>query len=324
MFLSLLAIILGLVVLVWSADRFIAGASNAARYLGMPPLLIGMLIVGFGTSAPEIAVSIIAAYQGNPAMALGNAYGSNITNIGLILGLSALVLPIRVNSKVLRMELPILTGVTFLSAFLLMDQSLDRSDAQIMLVLMLLLVVWSHWHGLRDKDDSLGSEVQQELDENAMGKLQSFGWLIAGLLLLVGSSRLLVWGAVGIATQLGVSDLLIGLTIVAVGTSLPELAATIVATRKGEHDMAIGNIIGSNLFNTLGVVGVCGVIRPFDIGADVVLRDMPVMLALTVSLFIIGFAFRGAGKGRVNRWEGSLLLCAYVCYNAWLVMGVLG
>ncbi len=319
MILPVTAILTGLALLVWSAQRFIAGASTSAAYLGMPPLLIGMLIVGFGTSAPEIVVSVVSAQQGNPALALGNAYGSNITNIALILGLSALVLPIRVNSRVLRLELPILTAVTLLSAWLLSDGSLQRSDAHILLALAVLLTAWSCWQGSRAKGDSLGSEVQGELEERGMQVRQAVVWLLAGLIVLVASSRLLVWGAVGIASQLGVSDLLIGLTIVAIGTSLPELAATIVATRRGEHDIAVGNVIGSNLFNTLAVVGIIGEIRPFEPDQAVFSRDIMVMLALTISLFVIGYAFRGPGRGRVNRLEGILLLAAYVAYNAWLV-----
>ncbi|MCB1220435.1 MAG: calcium/sodium antiporter [Planctomycetales bacterium] len=319
MLLPILSILFGLVLLVWSAERFIAGASNTARYLGMPPLLIGILVVGFGTSAPEVFVSILSASQGNPGVALGNAYGSNITNIALILGLSAMIQPIAFNSKVLRMELPILTGVTLLSAVLLYDGELQRSDAQIMLALTVLLIGWSHWQGMKDGKDSLAGDVKKELQERGMSIGVSVAWLLAGLVLLIGSSRLLVWGAVDIASRLGVSDLLIGLTIVAVGTSLPELASTILATRRGEPDIALGNVIGSNLFNTIGVVGLIGVIRPFPVGHEVFSRDIMLMLGLTLSLFIIGWAWRGPGKGRVSRIDGVVLLCIYVAYNSWLV-----
>ncbi|MCB1216883.1 calcium/sodium antiporter [bacterium] len=319
MLLPILSIIAGLALLVWSAERFIAGASSTARFLGMPPLLIGMLVVGFGTSAPEVFVSVLSASQGNPAVALGNAYGSNITNIALILGLTAIIHPIAFNSKVLRMELPILTGVTLLSAWLLHDGELQRLDAQILLGLTVLLVAWSHWQGMRDGKDSLAGDVRHELEERGMGLGKSIGWLLVGLVLLIVSSRMLVWGAVDIATRLGVSDLLIGLTIVAIGTSLPELAASILATRRGEHDIAVGNVIGSNLFNTVGVVGLVGVIRPFEVGREVFSRDIMLMLGLTLSLFVIGYAWRGPGKGRVNRIEGGLLLCVYIAYNFMLI-----
>lgn len=319
MILPLLSIVAGLALLLWSAERFIAGAASTARYLGMPSLLIGMLVIGFGTSAPEIFVSALSASQGNPGLALGNAYGSNITNIALILGLTALIQPIAVNSKVLNMELPILTAVTILSGWLLYDGALQRSDAQIMLGLAVLLIGWSHWYGMRDKDDSFGAEVQHELEEHGLSPGRAVIWVLVGLVFLIASSHMLVWGAVEVAQAMGVSDLLIGLTIVAIGTSLPELAATIVATRRGEHDMAIGNIIGSNLFNTVGVVGIAGVISPFDVGSEVFSRDMSVMFMLTVSLFIFGYAFRGPGTGRLNRWEGAILLCSYLAYNFWLI-----
>lgn len=319
MFFAIIAIVVGLVLLVWSAERFIAGASITARFLGMPPLLIGMLIVGFGTSAPEMFVSSLAAYQGNPSLALGNAYGSNITNIALILGLTALISPIMINSRVLRMELPILTVVTLLSAWLLYDGTLQLSDGLLLLGLTVLLVVWTHWEGMRNKQDSLGKEVEQELSTEEMSRKSAAIWLIAGLVLLIISSRMLVWGAVEIAAKLGVSDLLIGLTIVAIGTSLPELASSIIAIRRREHDIAIGNVIGSNLFNTVAVVGIVGVIRPGEIAPELFQRDVMVMLGLTVSLFLIGYAFRGPSKGRVNRWEGAVLLTVYLAYITWLV-----
>jgi cation:H+ antiporter len=320
MYLAIFAIVFGLLLLVWSAERFIAGASMTARFLGMPPLLIGMLIVGFGTSAPEMFVSSLAAYQGNPSLALGNSYGSNITNIALILGLTALISPIMFSSRVLRMELPILTGVTLLSAWLLYDGALQFSDGLLLLGLTVLLVLWSHWEGMRNKQDSLGREVEQELSTGNMSRKSAAIWLIAGLVLLIISSRMLVWGAVEIAAKLGVSDLLIGLTIVAIGTSLPELASSIIAIRRREHDIAIGNVIGSNLFNTLGVVGIVGVIRPGEIAADLFHRDIMLMLGLTIVLFLIGYAFRGPGTGRINRWEGAVLLTVYLAYLGWLIV----
>ncbi|MCB1188078.1 calcium/sodium antiporter [bacterium] len=319
MILPILSILLGLGLLVWSAERFIAGASNTARYLGMPPLLIGILVVGFGTSAPEVFVSILSATQGNPGVALGNAYGSNITNIALILGLSAMIQPIAFNSRVLRMELPILTGVTLLSAWMFLDGELQRSDAQILLGLTVLLIGWSHWQGMKDGKDSLAGDVKKELQERGMSLSSSIAWLVVGLVILIGSSRMLVWGAVEIASGLGVSDLLIGLTIVAIGTSLPELASTILAARRGEPDIALGNVIGSNLFNTVCVVGLIGVIRPFQVGPEVFSRDIMLMLALTLSLFFIGWAWRGPGKGRVSRIDSVVLLSIYVAYNSWLV-----
>lgn len=322
MTLPLLSIIFGLMLLVWSADRFVEGAAFTARHFGMPSLLIGMVIVGFGTSAPEMAVSALAASQGNPGIALGNAYGSNITNIALILGLTALISPIAVHSQVLRKELPILTAVTALAAWQLWDGELTRTDAWVLLAVFAGLMVWSIREGMQKKGDAFGVEIEQELVAHAMTLRWAVIWLVVGLLLLIVSSRLLVWGAVEIAQAFGVSDLIIGLTIVAVGTSLPELASSIIAARKGEHDIALGNILGSNLFNTLAVVGIAGMIHPMAVEPEILTRDMLVMGVLTVSLFIFGYGFRS--MGRINRIEAVILLAAYVGYTAYLITSVFG
>lgn len=320
MILALIAIVTGLLLLVWSADRFVEGAASTARYYGMPPLLIGMVIVGFGTSAPEMVVSALAASQGNPGIALGNAYGSNITNIALILGLTALISPIVVQSRILHRELPILSAVTFLAAWLLWDAEISRADAIVLLVVFAALMGWSIYQGIQTKTDKLGDEVEQELSEHGMPVRQAIIWLIVGLVALIISSRILVWGAVEIAHGFGVDDLIIGLTIVAIGTSLPELASSIIAARKGEHDLALGNVIGSNLFNTLAVVGIAGVIHPMHVGYEVLSRDVLVMIALTLSLFALGYGFRGTG--RINRLEGSLLVSCYVAYIGYLVFSL--
>jgi cation:H+ antiporter len=318
MLVSSLAIILGLVLLVWSADRFVGGSVAVARHFSMPPLLIGMVIVGFGTSAPEMSVSALSALQGNPAIALGNAYGSNIANIALILGLAALVSPIAVHSAVLRKELPILTLVTFLAGYQLWDGRLSRIDAWVLLLVFAGLMAWTIWQGLRRREDNLAVEVEQAFKVEPMPLGRAFFWLVVGLVVLVASSRLLVWGAVALARGFGVSDLVVGLTIVAVGTSLPELASSLIAARKGEHDIALGNVLGSNLFNTLAVVGIAGMIRPMAVPGDVLSRDLPVMAILTLSLFVIGYGFRG--PGRINRLEGGLLLAGFLAYTGWLVV----
>lgn len=319
MALALLAVVLGLAVLVWSADKFVDGSAAIARHFGMPPLLIGMVIVGFGTSAPEMVVSALASIEGNPGIALGNAYGSNITNIALILGITAVISPITVHSQAVRKELPILIGVTALAAFQLHDGYLSRLDATILLVTFAGLMAWTIAQGLRGRSDALGQEVAEELEAQPMPLGAALFWMIAGLLLLIASSRALVWGAVEIAQTLGVSDLVIGLTIVAVGTSLPELASSIIAARKNEHDIALGNILGSNLFNTLAVVGIAGTLSPLSVGPEVLTRDIAVMAALTVSLVAIGYGFRGPGTGRISRPAGFLLLAAYVGYTAYLI-----
>ena len=319
---AVLALIIGLVLLVWSADRFVEGSASTARYFGMPPLLIGMVIVGFGTSAPEMVVSALAAFEGSPGIALGNAYGSNIANIALILGVTALISPVMVHSTVLRKELPILTLLTVLSVALIADLDLSRLDALILLLVFGGLMAWTIYQGLKQKDDSLANEIETEGAEKAMPLKRAVFWLVAGLLMLIASSRILVWGAVEIAQIFGVSDMIIGLTIVAIGTSLPELASSVIAARKGEHDISLGNVLGSNLFNTLAVVGIAGSIHPFAVEPETLSRDMAVMGALTISLFLIGYGFRGRQR-RINRFEGAALLLVYVGYTAWLISTVM-
>ncbi|AGW13108.1 calcium/sodium antiporter [Megalodesulfovibrio gigas] len=338
MVLALFAMVCGLALLVWSADRFVEGSAVAARHFGMPPLLIGMVVVGFGTSAPEMVVSALASLQGVPGIALGNAYGSNITNIACIVGISAMISPIAVHSQVLRKELPILAGVTLLTVLLLWDGRLSRLDAGLLLLVFAGLMAWTIRQGLRqrrngllgapgeaelpDSPDALGEEVALELATKSMPINKALFWVGVGLVLLIISSRLLVWGAVEIAHSFGVSDLLIGLTIVALGTSLPELASSVAAARKGEDDIALGNIIGSNLFNTLVVVGIAGMIHPMDVTRDVLLRDMPVMGLLTLSLFVLGYGLRRPGA--ITRPEGAVLTACYLGYTAWLVVTALG
>lgn len=313
---ALPALIFGLILLVWSADRFVDGAAATARHFNVPPLIIGMVIVGFGTSAPEILVSALAALKESPGIAIGNAYGSNIANIGLILGITALINPIMFHSNILRKELPILTIITGGSIILLLDLQMSLIDGIILLVVFIGLLSWTLQQGIHQKADSMGIEMERELKSNQRSLGESVLWLFTGLLLLIISSRILVWGAVQIAMFLGVSDMIIGLTVVALGTSLPELASSIISVKKGEHDIALGNVLGSNLFNTLAVVGIAGVIHPFDIPPEA-LRDMLVMTGLTLSLFIIGFGFRGR-PGRINRIEGLVLLSVYIVYTIYL------
>lgn len=323
MLLAFAAVIAGLALLVWSADKFVDGASATATHAGMPPLLIGMLIIGFGTSAPEMVVSALAASQGNPGLALGNAYGSNITNIALIIGLVAVISPITVHSQVVRKELPILLGVTALAGFQLLNGQLSRLDAWVLLGAFFLLMGWSIVAGMRGRGDSLESEYDQELNAKAMSLQRAILWLVVGLVLLIVSSRVLVWGAVYIAQSLGVSDLIIGLTVVAIGTSLPELASALAAVRKNEHDLALGNVIGSGLFNTLAVVGIAAGIMPLSVDPSLLYRDWMVMAGLTVALLVMCIGFRGQ-PGCVNRLEGSILLLVYLGYTGYLASTILG
>jgi len=317
-----LAVICGLILLLWSADRFVEGAASVARHFGVSALLIGMLIVGFGTSAPEMLVSALASSQGNPGIALGNAYGSNITNIALILGITAVISPIAVKSSILKKELPVLMVITSIAAWQLMDGYITRIDGFTLLGLFAVLMGWSIWQGTRAPEDHMGVEFEQELVERAMPPARATVWLIIGLVVLIASSRLLVWGAVEIAQGFGVSDLVIGLTVIAIGTSLPELASSLIAARKGEHDIAFGSIVGSNMFNTLAVVGIAGSIHPMAVDQAVLTRDLPVMAALTVSLFVFGYGWK-RGHGRINRIEGTLLVAAYFGYNVYLITSLI-
>lgn len=321
MLMSLFAIVIGFALLVWSADRFVDGAAATAKYFGMSSLLIGMLVVGFGTSLPEMVVSAIAASQGNSGLALGNAYGSNITNIALILGVAALMTPMTVHSGVVKKEIPLLIAIALFSGWQLLDGELSRADGIVLIVGFFMLVGWSIFTARRN-GDALGEEVDSELKVHSMPLNHALFWVGIGLVLLVLSSRILVWGAVNIAHELGVSDLIIGLTVVALGTSLPELAASVVAANKGEHDIAIGNVLGSNMFNLLAVAGIAGSIHPLVISPEVLTRDWMVMVGLTVALLLMSYSFRSKER-HINRLEGATLLASYVAYTGWLVFSVL-
>jgi cation:H+ antiporter len=317
MLMAIGAIIVGLILLVWSADRFVEGAAATAKHLGMPTLLIGMVIIGFGTSAPELAVSAMAAADGNPGLALGNGYGSNITNIALIVGLTALISPIAVHSQVIRKELPLLIVLTAIAGAQLMDGELSLVDGWILLAVFAAVMGWSIYMGIKGKGDPFGGETEAEIIAHPMPLKTAIMWLVIGLVLLIVSSRLLVWGAVTIAQSLGVSDLVIGLTIVAIGTSLPELASAIAAVKKNEHDLILGNILGSGIFNTLAVVGLAAVIEPLKVDPEVLYRDWTLMLALTVGLLLMGYGLTGARK-LITRLDGGVLLTTYVAYTGYL------
>ena len=322
MILPALAVVVGLILLVWSAERFVGGAVATSSRLGLSPLLVGMLVIGFGTSAPELVVSALAAGQGNPGLALGNAYGSNVANIGLILGLVALISPLAVHSTVVRRELPILGAATLLSALLMWGGVIGRLEGALLLGLLAAFIGLSIVIGLRQGADPLATDTQESLAAHSMSRGAGRAWTGIGLVLLVISSRLLVWGAVEIAQGLGVSDLVIGLTVVAVGTSLPELASSISALRRREHDLVLGNVVGSNLFNTLGVVGLAAVIHPIQVGAEVLLRDWSLMAVMTLLMALFALGVRGR-PGRINRLEGAVLLAIYLAYCGWLVQLVL-
>lgn len=311
---ALIALIVGLVTLVWSADRFIDGAAAVARNFGVSPLLIGMIIVGFGTSAPEMLVSSIAAWQHCTGIALGNAYGSNTTNIALILGISVLIRPLVVHPRTMKRELPVLFLVTLLGAWQLRDGLIDRRDALFLLLPFCILLLWA----LRaERRRAAGAPTATPPTTPPTSNRKAIFWLICGLALLIASSRLLVWGAVHMAKYFGISDLIIGLTIIALGTSLPELASAIAAARRGEHDLVLGNIIGSNIFNTLVVVGLAALVRPLAAEPLVLQRDVLIMGGLTLLLYLFCRGLRQ--RGQIRRLEGIFLLLSYVAYIALLI-----
>ncbi|MFL1455270.1 calcium/sodium antiporter [Marinobacter sp. GN3S48] len=322
MLMAIGAIIAGLVLLVWSADRFVEGAAATAKHLGMPSLLIGMVIIGFGTSAPELAVSAMAAADGNPGLALGNGYGSNITNIALIVGLTAVIAPIAVHSQVIRKELPLLLVLTAIAGVQLLDGQLSRLDGWVLLGVFAAVMGWSIYQGIKGKGDSLVGDTDAELIAHPMPLKVALIWLVVGLVLLIISSRMLVWGAVTIAQALGVSDLIIGLTIVAIGTSLPELASALAAVKKNEHDLILGNIVGSGIFNTLAVVGLAAVIEPLAVDPEVLYRDWTLMAALTFGLLLMAVGLTGKRK-LVSRLDGALLLLVYVSYTGYLASTII-
>jgi cation:H+ antiporter len=314
MIIDTLLILSGFLLLIWSADRFVCGAAATARNLNVSPLVIGLTIVGFGTSAPEMMIATFASLDGSPAMAIGNALGSNITNIALVLGMASLITPLDVHSRILKKELPLLLVAMLLMLVLMMDGHLGRIDGLLLIGSLILVMWWITRQGIENRDsDPMQDEYKQELPAD-MPMSRALFLLVIGLVLLITSSKILVFGAVNIATALGISDLVIGLTIIAIGTSLPELAATIAGAIKNEHDIAIGNIVGSNLFNTLGVLGIPGILAPKELVHGILERDVPVVFCLTITLIIMAYGFRG--PGRINRFEGGLLVLAFCGYQA--------
>ena len=319
-----LAVVVGLIVLVWSADRFVAGAAGLARALGVSTLIIGLTIVAFGTSAPEMLVSAVAALQGNAGLAIGNAIGSNIANMALVLGVTAVIAPLSVHSNTLNREFPLMLVVMVVALVLLWNGLLSRVDGLILLAGMVAVVLWTiHLARTSGTQDPLIEELKEEIPAH-MPRGRAWWLLASGLLLLLASSKLLVWGAVGIAQYYGVSDLVIGLTIVAIGTSLPELAASVVAARKNEHDIAVGNVVGSNLFNIMAVLGIAGTIAPTEVDPAVLYRDFPLMLILAVALYLMARGFSRDGHGVIQRWAGLLLLLVFLAYQTSLFLMVAG
>jgi cation:H+ antiporter len=316
--LFILAIIAGFTVLIWGADRFVDGAASIATNLGISPLIVGLTIVGFGTSAPEMLVSALAAFDGAPAMGVGNAIGSNITNIGLVLGITILIIPLTVNSASLKREFPMLALVMAIALYLVWDLELSHLDGVILFSGFIFTLFGMAYLAVKSTaQDPLAQNFEKEFTENQMSTKKAVLSFVIGLTALLVGSKALVWGATGIAQLLGVSDLIIGLTIVAIGTSLPELAASIISALKNEHDIAVGNILGSNMFNLLAVLAMPGLIAPSFLDPMILLRDFPVMIAFTLALFL--FAYFGK-NGRMGRVAASLMLVSYIGYNTLLAI----
>ncbi len=310
-----LGLFIGLWLLIKSADAFIEGAAAVAAHLNISPLIIGVVVLGFGTSMPEIIVSILAALDGAPGLAVGNAIGSNIANVGLVLGVTALLVPLGVRSSVLRRELPLLIGVTLAAGLLFLDGALSRLDGILLLIAFFASMAWMiHINRNAPASDPLEQEVEQELAALEKMPLKK-AWLmtLVGLIVLMLAAKLMVWGAVEIAHYFGVSDAIIGLTIIAIGTSLPELAAGITAARKGEADLVVGNVVGSNLFNLLTVVAMPALIAPGALDAGIVTRDYPIMLVFTLLMLLFALPL-WRGPARISRIEGGLLGAGFVAY----------
>jgi len=321
MLIAVIQLVAGFLLLVWGADRLVAGASATARNIGISPMIIGLTVIGFGTSAPELVVSAVATLKGNAGLAVGNALGSNITNIGLVLGITALIYPLRMESTVLKREYPILLLIMLICFLMALDGSYSRLEGWFLIAGLLAVVIWIIRIGLqRPLSDPLAEEFDAEIPRDIPTKVALF-WLMVGFIVLPVSSIFLVEGAITIARFLHVSDTVIGLTIVALGTSLPELATAITAALHREDDLAIGNIIGSNIFNLLGVLGIAAVIHPVELLPIILARDFPAMFLITGALYLMASDFRG--PGRIGRRSGSVLLAMFVGYfiMVWLSTG---
>ena len=305
MLLPILSLLAGFILLMWSADTFTDNGAKIARIFNISPLVIGLLIFGFGTSAPEMLVSGLAAYDGHPEMSIGNAFGSNILNIGLVLGVTAIILPITVEKSVLKKEWLFLFLSTLIVGFLLLDGFLSFTDGLILISLLTLFLI----NVFREsKKNNLTDSDSLEINSQKNEKGRTWLLLIVSLIILVSSARLVVWGGTNLALSFGVSDLIIGLTVVALGTSLPELAVSISSALKKQHQMVIGNIIGSNLFNTLGVLAIPGLILPFQIPTEVMSRDFFFMLMFTLLVLILSMRLK------ISRFGGFILLTALAIY----------
>jgi cation:H+ antiporter len=311
-------VIVGLTLLIWGADRFVHGAAAIARNLGVAPLMIGLTIVSMATSAPEILVSIVAALRDEPDLAIGNAIGSNIANIGLVLGATALIRPIELKSATLRREMPALLAVSLLTVALFLDSVLNRVDGFVLLTALVIVIIWLVRLGLRSSaNDPMQSDFEAEIPSDMKTPVAVI-WLVIGLGSLLWGADLLVDGAIEIARTVGVSEVVIGVTLVALATSLPELAVSAVSAVRGEYGLAIGNIVGSNIFNLLAVIGIAAAIQPAVLPPTVLSLHIFVMVAFTLVLFAMTYEYDG--RAAVSRFEGFMLVVAYLAFSAYVVL----
>ncbi len=310
-------LIAGLVLLIWGADRFVHGAAATARNLGVAPLLIGLTVVAFATSAPEVLIAIVAAFRGETVLAVGNAIGSNIVNIGLVLGIVAIIRPIEMTSATLRREMPALLAVSLLTVSLFLDSYLSRVDGFVLMTGLVIVMVWLVRLGVRSSaSDPMTAEYEAEIPRD-LSMRAALLWLIIGLIALLFGAKFMVGAAIEIAQALGVTELVIGITLVALATSLPELAVSLVSALKGEYGLALGNIVGSNTFNSLAVIGIAAIIEPTALPPSVLSLHIFVLVAFTLVLFAMTYDYDG--KGHISRLEGSALLIAFLAYDAYVV-----
>ncbi len=310
-------LVAGLLLLIWGADRFVHGAAATARNLGVAPLLIGLTIVAFATSAPEILVSIVAASRGETDLAVGNAIGSNIANIGLVLGTVAIIKPIEMTSATLRREMPALLAVSLLTVSLFLDSYLSRVDGFVLMTGLLIVMVWLVRIGVRSSaSDTLTADYEAEIPRD-MSMRTAVIWLVIGLAALLLGAEFMVDASLEIARALGVTELVIGILLVALATSLPELAVSLVSALKGEYGLALGNIVGSNTFNSLAVIGVAAIIHPAALPPSVLSLHIFVLVAFTLVLFAMTYDYDG--KGHISRVEGAALLIAFLAYDGYVV-----
>lgn len=320
--LSLAFIVGGLFTLAKSADVFVDAAARIAKHFGLSPMIVGMVIIGFGTSAPEMVVSSIASVSGHADLSLGNAYGSNIFNIGIILGVTALFWPITVKSSVNWFAVPLLLITSLLSWLVIRDGTFTRLNGVLLLAAFAVLLPIYCWYDQKETKPQDAADVKPDAP-TGFSNVREWIRLVAGLAILVVSSHVMVWGCVDFARDvLGVSELMIGLTIVAAGTSLPELASSIASARKGENEFVVGNIVGSNFFNALAVVGAAGTISPFSgFSGYILTRDLPVMTLFSILIAVFGLNFRNPRKdGTITRWEGGVWIILFLAYLGLMIV----